>query len=451
MGPLFVFLVRDQIASEFGDAFDQVKDNLGHIDDEDFAEEPWRYLKRWRLLKPSGRGTYQSTSFPLDMTVRGNVLEGWLIPRDKDGPCIRVCLDNLDFGALDRETSTRGWWIQTKRSRGGQPRRPMPGVLYWLQEAAEPELHLQSRTVLGLLSNLLDRVFVDPSAATYPISVALKPWLSTMAERGVDAKSVLTRYQADVEHHLTYAVTTLIPSCAFLKSLRGLKKTKHKISQDLGEFCVAAEVLCKQHPWGGSLKLWTHAYNIPQVSPPLVYPRQDDPSRGSLTEDEHDSDDPQPAKLARRKSRGKERKSQDGANTGRGTVQVGSRVEVFWPSENASFPGTVDEIQLGKFHVCYDDGDEYWVSTSDEYRVLKTRGNDSDSKGNQLHGKRSAPQNVGSASASTRKAIQTETLTDTQKPSKSKKRDLLDKDDSSKRIAKKERNSVVGCSVMRID
>jgi hypothetical protein len=188
---------------------------------------------------------------PLDLSVEGCILEGWLLPRQTETRPVRVSLKNISFVAFDRERQTRGWWVQSEPRR-----RKSQGAFYWLQEAAEPDLHVQSRAVLALVSATLDVVSVNERAPTEPVTVALGDWFATMMERGVDARSVLARFQNEVYTHVVRARPKLTPSCAFLKTLTSLKKQKQrKVVQDVAQFCTVAEEVSGRFPWGGELQM----------------------------------------------------------------------------------------------------------------------------------------------------------------------------------------------------
>jgi hypothetical protein len=205
-----------------------------------------------------------------------------LLPRQPNNRPVRVSLKNIEFVAFDRERQTRGWWVQTEPRR-----RKSQGAFYWLQEAADPSLHVQSRAVLALNSAILDVVSVNDRAPSQPVTLAMGEWFATMAERGVDAKSVLVRFQNEVYTHIVRARPKLTPSCTFLKTLTSLKKQKQKkVLQDVTHFCTVAEEVSGRFPWGGELRMKRN------VDLPIGACRnRSEPAKDQLNVNDDDDDD----------------------------------------------------------------------------------------------------------------------------------------------------------------
>jgi hypothetical protein len=109
----------------------------------------------------------------LGKAYKGMVVVGLLVPANKysvvDGGdnlkhqqqpiWVQLTHDTIQSMAFDRSRQYRGHWIlrKEKKRRGTTNNNRSP--IYWLQQPAHPELHLDTRIVTAVLGNLLDFCF----------------------------------------------------------------------------------------------------------------------------------------------------------------------------------------------------------------------------------------------------------------------------------------------------
>ena len=254
----------------------------GYIDDDTY--QPYRFLTDWYLTEAD---SLMKVRIPLPksasaMKGKKYVLYGKLNPQqeqqdvdsesNKDAKPIDIQIDDSVAWAIDRSASLRGIWMQT------------PIGWYWLQQPSKKQyaytiklkgleeeqeeaelvatfpsmesIHLESRALFGLISNLSD-IFILPELKYAKAHSKRKvdeiyELLKTDDDEPFDI-ALLRQNPSYVKTHMVDLLPVIDKSCKFIKSLNFKSKGPKYTQEMLLASAKESERRSCQTPWGGIL------------------------------------------------------------------------------------------------------------------------------------------------------------------------------------------------------
>lgn len=293
--------IAKQIALSYGTSYDQSRDERGHADDEDFRDEPYRFLNHWSLVNPAR--PHQPLPLPdsclfdenngKQTFYQGARLYGYVQPRrlnpqtttttstnrntnnnNEDtnhnnnnvlfettlGPLF-VEIGPLEHCCIDRSPTLRGYWVYCPPNESNTAEAGAAWYRLLEPHPRQVPYHLKARAQLAIVSNLVDYVFPPQEnctqAAEYAQQTVAQVFEATrdQGKQGWIAfdKTLLMHYAKTLYIHLLGAHSSLTEDCKFLQSLWSakIKCKKLRLSpSDILQATIAAEERSNQTLWG---------------------------------------------------------------------------------------------------------------------------------------------------------------------------------------------------------
>lgn len=331
---IYIYIYYIQITATFGDAYDHPQIHDGYKDDDDYCEQPFRFVKNWSLWSASGLNPHV---LPTDAKNGGTFtgkkyanayLEGLVVPPEEnshyDAIKIRLALTEANsYVSVDRSKRYRGFWIIITSSNSGGSGG---GNCYWLHEPDESihpgaqksqaDVHFDHIAWLAVLSNLMDAVFTLNGGSAWAnesvtdVYERLQTTTTTTAAAHNNSssnndnnkqqqhppppfdKDLLIQYKDKIYPHLLHSQLYLTEKCKFLQSLKSIKpppkkaacNRQKKTHAQIQESTNAALQRSQQYPWGEPISISSSPIR-PAAVPEIMQQQQQGDDDGSSTSD----------------------------------------------------------------------------------------------------------------------------------------------------------------------
>jgi hypothetical protein len=274
-----VILSDEEVSKQFGTRYDLPKEDCcvgpAYMDDDSLMAHPLRKLHVWSLKNPTtGEQLPLPTSHKFTTgKYKGAVLSGMLIPctlshekrEEFLHPPIRVSIQDLECITFDRTRMHRGYWVKQKEpASSGRKRKVTPKTsslspktaFYFLSEPLSPDIHLDSRGEIALMSNLLDICFRehdDLSRAHASMEVA-QLHLKILSQVGQSPFDIvlLKRYRHHVLLHLSGWCDLSLQNDFFSSLAKLSARPIISDTAELSHYIREAEKRSHILPWGCS-------------------------------------------------------------------------------------------------------------------------------------------------------------------------------------------------------